>query len=515
MILTLDGDSLTLAQVASFLEGEARRAPARIDVAPGARARVARCRAAIEAILARGETVYGVNTGFGRLADVKIPPQDIRALQANLIRSHAAGVGAPLPPDLVRLAMLLRANTLAKGYSGVKVETLDAVVAALNAGFVPFVPERGSVGASGDLAPLAHMALALMGEGDALEDGRRVPARDLLARLGLVPLVPEAKEGLALVNGTQVSCAQAAKAIVLARRLLASADVLGALSLDALLGTNKAFSPRIHELRPHPGQRQSAENLSRLLEGSGYLFSHKDCGKVQDAYSLRCMPQVHGAAREGAAFAATIVERELNAATDNPLVFPEDGAVIAGGNFHGAPIALAADVLAIALTDLASISERRVERLVNPDLSELPAFLSGADAGLNSGFMMAQVTAAALVSELKVLAHPASVDSIPTCGSREDHVSMATHASRKALETAELVGHVFAVEAMAAAQGLDLRSATLKSSAALEAARKAIRARVPKLETDRPLAPDLALLADLVLSGDLARAVEAILGPLA
>jgi histidine ammonia-lyase len=513
--MRVDGETLTLGDVQGFLEGDARGAPLRIEVTPEARSRVEKCRNAIEAILLRGQTVYGVNTGFGRLADVKIPPQDIRALQANLIRSHAAGVGDVLPADVVRLALVLRANTLAKGYSGVRLDTLDAVVAALNAGFVPVVPQRGSVGASGDLAPLAHMALALMGEGEAMLAGKRMPAGDALRAAGLKPLVPEAKEGLALVNGTQVSCALAAKAVVQARRLLRAADVLGALTLDALLGTDKAFSTRIHELRPHPGQRHSAANLSRLLEGSGYLFSHRDCGKVQDAYSLRCMPQVHGAAREGVEFAATLVERELNAATDNPLIFPEDGSVLAGGNFHGAPIALAADVLAIAVTDLASISERRIDRLVNPDLSELPPFLAGADAGLNSGLMMAQVTAAALVSELKVLSHPASVDSIPTCGSREDHVSMATHASRKALEATTLVAHVLAVEALAAAQGLDLRSRELKSSAALEAVRAAIRERSPALGTDRFLAPDLARLTGLVASGELVRAAESVLGPLA
>ena len=511
-LLVLDGSSLTLSQVEELLE--APIGALTLSVAPAAMARVAQGRAVIEAILARGDVVYGVNTGFGRLADVRIPSGDIQALQANLVRSHAAGVGNPLAPDIARLAMVLRANTLAKGYSGVRPRTLEAVVSAVNAGFVPRMPERGSVGASGDLAPLAHMALALMGEGEALVDGRAVPASEALARAGLSPLVPEAKEGLALVNGTQVSCALAAKAVILARRLLKAADVLGALSLDALLGTDKAFSPRIHDLRPHPGQRRAALNLSRLVEGSGYLFSHRDCGKVQDAYSLRCMPQVHGAAREGVEFVATIVERELNAATDNPLVFPEDGAMLAGGNFHGAPIALASDVLTIAITDIASISERRVERLVNPDLSELPAFLTGADAGLNSGFMMAQVTAAALVSELKVLAHPASVDSIPTCGSREDHVSMATHASRKALESMSLVAHALGVEALAAAQGLDLRG-DFKSSPALEAARGAIRARVPKLERDRALAGDISALADLVVTGKLVRAVEAVLGELA
>jgi histidine ammonia-lyase len=508
--LILDGQSLTLAQVELFLDGPSIP---RIEVSSAARARVARGRAVIESILARGDVVYGVNTGFGRLADVRIPTQDIRALQANLIRSHAAGIGAPLAPDVTRLALVLRANTLAKGFSGVRPETLDAVVAAVNAGFLPRVPERGSVGASGDLAPLAHIALALMGEGDAIVDGRTVPAREALAMASLEPLVPEAKEGLALVNGTQISGALLAKAVIRARRLLKTADIVGALSVDALLGTDKAFSPRLNELRPHPGQRRSAQNLTRLLEGSSYLFSHRDCGKVQDAYSLRCMPQVHGAAREGVEFAATIVERELNAATDNPLVFPEDGAMLAGGNFHGAPLALAADVLATAIADLASIAERRVERLVNPDLSELPPFLTGADAGLNSGFMMAQVTAAALVSELKVLAHPASVDSIPTCGSREDHVSMATHAARKALEATGLVAHVLAIEALSAAQGLDLRGA-LKSSSALEAARAAIRARALKLERDRSLAPDIAALTDLISSGELVRTVERVVGPL-
>jgi histidine ammonia-lyase len=512
--IVLDGDSLTLADVERFLAAEARGEVARVEIAPRARERVARGRSAIEKILERGDVVYGVNTGFGRLADVRISNDKVRELQRNLIRSHAAGVGEPFPADVVRLAMLLRANTIAKGYSGVRPETLDALVAAIDAGFAPCVPSLGSVGASGDLAPLAHMALALMGEGEALEDGRRVPASESLARRKLAPIDPQAKEGLALVNGTQVSCALAAKALVRARRLVRTADVLGALSLDALLGTNKAFHPRIHALRPHPGQKASAANLTRLLEGSGYLESHRDCGKVQDAYSLRCMPQVHGSAREGVEFASTLVERELNAATDNPLVFPEDGAVLAGGNFHGAPIALAADVLAIALTDLASISERRIERLVNPDLSELPPFLAGGDTGLNSGLMMAQVTAAALVSESKVLSHPASVDSIPTCGSREDHVSMATHASRKALSVVSHLEHVLAVEALAAAQGLDLRGA-LKSSPPLEAARGAIRRHVPTLERDRPLSPDLARLAAAIGAGEVVAAVESVAGALA
>jgi histidine ammonia-lyase len=512
--IVLDGDSLTLADVERFLAAEARGDVAHVEIAPRARERVARGRDAIEKILERGDVVYGVNTGFGRLADVRISTDKVRELQRNLIRSHAAGVGDPFPADVVRLAMLLRANTIAKGYSGVRPETLDALVAAIDAGFAPCVPSLGSVGASGDLAPLAHMALALMGEGEALEDGRRVPASESLARRKLAPIDPQAKEGLALVNGTQVSCALAAKALVRARRLVRTADVLGALSLDALLGTNKAFHPRIHALRPHPGQKASAANLTLLLEGSGYLESHRNCGKVQDAYSLRCMPQVHGSAREGVEFAATLVERELNAATDNPLVFPEDGAVLAGGNFHGAPIALAADVLAIALADLASISERRIERLVNPDLSELPAFLAGGDTGLNSGLMMAQVTAAALVSESKVLAHPASVDSIPTCGSREDHVSMATHASRKALLVVSNLEHVLAVEALAAAQGLDLRGA-LKSSPPLEAARVAIRRHVATLEHDRPLAPDLARLAAAIGEGEVVAAVESVAGALA
>jgi histidine ammonia-lyase len=408
--------------------------------------------------------------------------------------------------------MLLRANVLAKGFSGVRLETLERLVAMLNRGVHPLVPSQGSVGASGDLAPLAHLALALIGEGECLFEGRRLPSEAALRAAGLQPLALEPKEGLALVNGTQLVTAVTGLALADAARLARAADVVGALTLDALQGTDVAFDPRIHAARPHPGQAATARNLTRLLATSALRESHRDCGRVQDAYSLRCMPQVHGAVRDALAHVTRVVLVEMNAATDNPMVFAETGEILSGGNFHGQPVALAADLLAIAAAQLAGISERRCERLVNPALSGLPAFLAR-EGGLHSGLMMAQVTAAALASESKTLAHPASVDSIPTSAGKEDHVSMGPTAAWKAARVVENATRVVAIELLAASEALDFRR-PLRSSAPLEAVHALVRTRVPAHGHDRALSPEIEALAALVRSGALASAAEAACGTL-
>ena len=506
----LDGHSLDIEDLLSIAHGDARA-----TFGAEALARMASSRQVIDAAIGSGAVVYGVNTGFGKLSSVTIPRARLGDLQRNLIRSHAAGVGDPLPRDATRAAMALRANVLARGHSGVRPETAEALVSMLNAGVHPVIPERGSVGASGDLAPLAHIALVLIGEGRAEVDGEVVDGGEALRRRGLAAVELAAKEGIALVNGTQVSAAIGALAIGEAERLLAQADVIGALTLDALKGSVRAFDARIVEARGHAGAATAARRLRELLAGSAIMESHRECGRVQDAYSLRCMPQVHGAARDAIAHARAVLEIEMNASTDNPMVFGEgpDGAaaeVISGGNFHGAPIGMVLDYATIALTQAASISERRIERLVNPDLSELPAFLAP-DGGANSGFMMAQVTAAALVSECKVLSHPASVDSIPTSANKEDHVPMSTHAARKCRTVADLYAHVLAVEALVAAQALDFL-APLRSSERLEAVRRAIRARVPFMDVDREVHRDIVETRRLLAEGALARAAGLAVG---
>jgi len=512
--LLLDGSSLTLASIDAFL----RDPRTRVALTPEARARVEASRGVVDRAVAEGRTVYGITTGFGRLADRRISASEVAELQRNLIRSHACGTGAPLSAEETRLLMLLRANALAKGFSGVRLSTLEALVAALNAGLLPVIPEKGSVGASGDLAPLAHLALSLMGEGRAVLAGVEMPSADALSKAGLAPVSLEAKEGLSLVNGTQLILSVGARAAIRARRLALQADVIAALSVDALLGTDTAFDPRIHAVRPHAGQGAVARNLRRLLQGSAIRDSHRGphCKRVQDPYSLRCAPQVHGAARDALAYVEATLALEANAATDNPLVFqpddahPED-AVLSGGNFHGAPVSVACDVLAIAACQLGTISERRIERLVNPDYSGLPAFLSRGAVGLHSGFMMAQVTAAALVSENKVLAHPASVDTIPTSAGFEDHVSMGPSAARKAREVVLHVETVLAIEWLAAAQALDLH-APLETSAPLRAAHAALRERVPPLLGDRFLAPDIEAARRLLEEGAALSAAERALG---
>ena len=485
--VVLDGRSLTLGQVEAVA-----RLGADVNLAPVARDRMTDTRARIEACVAAGEVIYGVNTGFGRLADVHIPEEQLAQLQKNLLRSHACGVGEPFPEDVVRAMLLLRANVLAGGYAGTRPVVAERLIEMLNARVHPVVPCQGSVGASGDLAPLAHLALVLIGEGEAFFDGVRVPASQALLRAGLVVLDLAPKEGLALINGTQVMSAVAALALVDAEKLAAAADVVAAMSVDAMEGTDTAYLAEIHEARRHPGQLESAANLWALLQGSEIRDAHQTCYRVQDAYSLRCTPQVHGAARDALAHLREKLAVEINAATDNPMVLP-DGRVVSGGNFHGAPVAAAFDYAAIALTSLASISERRSARLVTPEQSYLPAFLVDAS-GLNSGFMMAQVTAAALVSECKTLAHPASVDSIPTSAGREDHVSMGTWAARK---LARIVGCLRDVELLEAAQGLEFRR-PLRSSPALERAHALLRAAVPPLDADRYLHPDILAAARVV-----------------
>jgi histidine ammonia-lyase len=493
-MVLLDGHSLALGDIAAIADGDRP-----VGLAPAARTRVEAARAVVDAKTDDDAAVYGINTGFGSFAEVRIPRDALSALQLNLLRSHAAGVGEPLSRRAVRATMALRANVLAYGYSGVRTATLDALLALLNAGVHPVIPSRGSVGASGDLAPLAHLALVLVGEGEAIVAGQRLKGDEALRAAGLSPVVLQPKEGLALINGTQPSAAVLALALLDAEQLARTADVAAALSIDALRGSTRPFDPRIHGARPFDGQRASAANLTRLLAESAINASHVNCGRVQDAYSMRCAPQVHGAARDALAFVHRTVAIEANAATDNPMVFADTGEILSGGNFHGAPVAVAADLLAIAVTQFATISERRSDRLVNPALSGLPAFLTR-DGGLQSGLMMAQVTAAALTSELKVLAHPSSVDTIPTSGNKEDHVSMSMAAALKAERAVTLARQVVAVELLCAAQAIDLL-APLTTSAPLARVHDVIRARVPTLERDRPPAPDIAAIDVLIATG--------------
>jgi histidine ammonia-lyase len=490
MPIELTGTSLTTEQFARVVFD---REP--VAVAASARAAMERSRALVEKLLRENAVVYGVTTGFGDLAKVRIAPDEVRAVQVNLLRSHASGVGEPLSETESRATLVLRANVLARGNSGVRPVVVERLCELLNRGAHPVIPSRGSVGASGDLAPLAHLALVLIGDGEAYYQGTRTSGREALRHAGIEAIELEAKEGLSLINGTQPTLAVALLELLDAENLADTADVAASLSLDALRGTPVAFDERIHQLRPFPGQLQTARNLRRLNEGSEIRESHVACSKVQDAYSLRCTPQVHGAVREALAFVRRVLEVELNAATDNPLVFPENGEILSGGNFHGQPLALAADVLSIALAQLGNISERRIERLVNPTLSELPAFLTR-QAGLHSGMMMAQVTAAALASENKTLAHPASVDSIPTSGN-EDFVSMSMGAALKARRLADNVKSILAVELLCACQGIDLL-APLKTGKLAAQAHATVRAAVPVLEADRKLSPDIEAVRGLI-----------------
>ena len=495
-MVLLDGSSLTLEALGRI--AHEREALGLSDIA---RVRVRAARALVDHHAAGDVAVYGINTGFGSLAEVKIPHDQLASLQLNLLRSHAAGVGEPLSVPVVRALMALRANVLAKGYSGIREDTLEALMALANAGLHPRVPSRGSVGASGDLAPLAHLALVVVGEGQLLD---HASVTDALRAHHLAPVQLAAKEGLALINGTQASTAVLGLAVLDAARLARVADLACAMSVDALRGSIHPFEARIHAARPVPGQAASAANLFALLTGSGINTSHLHCGKVQDAYALRCAPQVHGSAREAIGFAHRLAEIEANSATDNPMVFADTGDIVSGGNFHGAPIALAADTLTIGMAQLATIRERRTDRLMSTAESGLPPFLVR-DSGLHSGLMMAHVTAAALTSEIKTLSHPAAADTIPTSAGREDHVSMSMGAALKAARVVELARLVISIELLAAAQALDLL-APLITSPALARVHARIRAVVPMLVTDRPPAPDIDAISALAESGALERA---------
>jgi histidine ammonia-lyase len=496
-MLELNGQSLTLEQVAQVAQG---MLPVRLAAA--ARARVAEARRVVDKIVAGGRVVYGVNTGFGKLSDVRIAPQDLRRLQLNLVRSHACGVGRPLSEPETRALILLRANVLALGYSGARPEAIETLLAMLERGVHPVVPEKGSVGASGDLAPLAHLALVTIGEGEAFYQGERLAGGEAMRRAGITPLELEAKDGLALLNGTQMMTAIGALAMCRAAKLVNVADVAGAMTLEALKGTPAAFDERIQNARPHPGQAQAAQHLRALMAGSEIRESHRERDpRVQDAYSLRCMPQVHGATRCAVAHVRQVLEIETASGTDNPLVFAAQEELISGGNFHGAPVALVLDYAAIALTDLLSITERRINRLVHPDYNEgLPPFLAP-DAGLSSGFMMLQVTAAALLNECRVLSHPASVDNTPTDGGKEDHVSMGVTAALKLRTIVDNLEHALAIELLAAAEGLEYRL-PLRPGAGVLRAYEAVRRHAPRVNTDRATSHDIEKLAAAIRNGE-------------
>ena len=505
-MIELDGHSLTIDNVVAV-----SRDGVRVALADSARPAIAASRELVERIAQGSEPVYGINTGVGELASQVINAADTETLQLNLIRSHAVGVGEPLDEDVVRATILLRANALAKGYSGVRPELIELLCELLNRRVTPYIPAQGSVGASGDLAPLSHLALVLVGEGECLVDGKAVSTHTVLRETHLDPITLQAKEGLALINGTQVMGALGCLLIEQAQRLIKSAQIAGAMSLEALRGTDKALDPRIHNIRPHPGQIRCAANMRCLVAGSSILASHVDCTKVQDAYTLRCIPQVYGAVLDTLEHARGILAVEINSATDNPLVFADTEEVISCGNFHGEPLAFAADAMSVALAEIANIAERTIDRLVNPHLSGLPPFLVS-KSGLNSGFMISQYTAAALVSENKVLAHPASVDSIPTSAGQEDHVSMGTISARHAQQIVRNVQHVIAIELLCAAQGIDYHDAPCAAGTA--AAHEVIRTHVPHLDDDRALYRDIETVRDLLASGEIVSAVEQRIGPL-
>ena len=507
-VVAIDCDSLQLEDVVAVARGSAG-----VELAPSAVPKVQRARDYVERLLGDDAVVYGVTTGFGKFSDIRVPRADCLALQRNLVRSHCCAVGEPLGPEETRAMMLLRANVLAKGYSGARLEVLQTLLAALNRGVLPIIPSKGSVGACGDLAPLAHLTAVLMGEGEAVYQGRSVPGGEALRLAGIEPVVLEAKEGLALINGTQMMTAVGVLSLLEAENISKVADIACAQAVDALRGTRTPYLDITHRVRPHRGQSATARNLMRLLEASEIMASHDGCGKVQDAYSLRCAPQVHGAAKDALGFVRDVLEVEVNSATDNPLVFPVEERVISGGNFHGQPLSQAMDILAIALTQLANISERRIECMMDPSTSDhLPAFLTP-NGGLNSGRMMAQVTAAALVSENKTLAHPACVDSIPTSANKEDFVSMGAFAALKAREVVGNVLRVVAIELLCGAQGLEFRGG-LRPGRGVAAAHDFIRESIPRLEDDRPQAPDIEALAEMVRDGSLVKRVEDAVGAL-
>ncbi len=508
--LFIDKPNLTIEDVVAVA-----RQHTPVDIAPETTARIEKSRALVEKWVTENRIIYGVTTGFGALSHTRISGSQTRELQRNILMSHAAGVGAPLPEEVVRAIMAVRLHDLSMGHSGIRIETYRQLMTMLNTGICPVVPEKGSVGASGDLAPTSHLCLVLIGEGEAFYKGRRMTGAAALKVAGMKPITLEAGEGLALVNGTQVMTGLQTLVVHDAHRLAKTADIACAMTLEVLMGSVAEFDPRIHQVRPHPGQIDAADNMRRLTRNSPIIDSHKGCSRVQDAYTLRCSPQVHGATRDAIEHVRKVVGIEINSTTTNPLIFTDIEDFRLGGNFHGQPLALTADYLSMGLSELANISERRVERLVNPQLSELPAFLVVKE-GLNSGFMIAQYTAAALVSENKVLAHPASVDSIPTSANKEDHVSMGTIAARQCRDIMINTEHVIAVELLCAAQAVDLvqRQKGLTPGEGTLAAWQTIRENIPYLETDRQLSADIETMAALVRSGKIASAVESAVGEL-
>ena len=478
----------------------------RVELTASALAKMTASRAIVDQVVESQTPVYGINTGFGEFKQFHIPPSDRERLQRNLVLSHCTGVGERLPEDVVRAMMLLRVNSLSFGYSGIRPLVVQALIDILNADIYPVVPSKGSVGASGDLAPLAHLAIVILGDGFVVVDGEEVPAGPVLEVAQIKPISLAAKEGLALINGTQVMTAIAALVCYDARRLMKIADIAGALSLEALRGTRTAFDPRIAAIRPHQGQLATSVNILKLTEDSQIMASHSDCDEVQDAYSLRCVSQVHGASKDALRRTLEAVDVEVNSVTDNPIVMPETQEIISGGNFHGQPIALVMDYLKVAIAELGDISERRINRLLDGHLSHLPAFLT-ANPGVNSGLMILQYTAASLVSENKVLCHPASCDSIPTSAEQEDHVSMGTIAARQAREILENVTYVLAAELLAAAQGIDYL-ALLQAGTGTAAVHRRIRALVPHLDNDRTLSPDIITIRQAIIDGSLIGAAE-------
>jgi histidine ammonia-lyase len=503
----LNGNHLALEQVLEVAKGRAT-----VRISAEVKEKMSRSRDFVEKALEQGEKIYGVTTGFGMLADQVIDHSQIEALQRNLIRSHSVGVGPYFDEETTRAIMLLRANVLAMGYSGVRVEVLKTLVEMINRRVHPLIPEQGSVGASGDLAPLAHLTLVLMGEGEALYQGKVMSGRKAMERAGIPLLTLKAKEGLSLINGTQVMTAVGILSLLRAERLCKVADIVGACTLDALKGTLSAFDPDIQKVRPFSGQLAVSRNFQRLCERSEIEESHKFCSKIQDAYSVRCMPQVHGAVRDGLSYARKVLEIEVNSATDNPLIFAEKKKILNCGNFHGEPVAFAMDLLGIVVSELGSISERRIEKLINPALSGLPPFLT-TEGGLHSGLMMVQVSAAALASENKVLAHPASVDSIPTSADKEDHVSMGTIAARKGREIVRNVEHILAMELLCAAQGLEFLL-PLKPGIGVQEACRIVRQKVPAIKADRRFSADIKKIQHLIESGELLERVEKTVGRL-
>lgn len=499
-MINVNGNSLTITDVVKVCRGQTE-----VFLDDSCLDGIRKSRDFVERILEENRIVYGITTGVGELANTYISPDKAAELQVNLIRSHSTNVGKPFTEDVIRGAILLRANALAKGFSGVRVELIETLIQLLNKYIYPYIPMKGSVGASGDLSPLAHLALVLIGEGECLVNEKRVDSLDILKAAGITPLTLQPKEGLALINGTQFMASIGCLVVDDAELLLKNAQIAGAMSLEALKGSARAFDEKIHIVRPHEGQLKVAENMRNLVKGSEIIASHKNCDKVQDAYTLRCIPQVYGSIIDTIEYVKKILQVEINSATDNPLIFADEGEVISGGNFHGEPLAFAMDFIGIALSEIGNISERTIDRLVNPHVSGLPPFLAK-DTGLNSGFMISQYTAAALVSENKVLSHPASVDSIPTSAGQEDHVSMGSISARHAMEILKNVKHVIAIEMMTAAQGIDFHS--LSPGKGTKAAFKKIRETVSFMEKDQVMYKEIEKMVKLVDSGVIVYAVE-------